>query len=193
MTVATVMDVIARLLGCQSRSEFPNQNVQIFGYVFHDRNGPNHDQTLKTQWFLLNEICMVILWQDYYGKGNLRKSYAYSYTVKKDYSYLCMGMTSNWLEKQNINPMWHPLAGLLWERQFEEVLLGFGREEVPNYERLFVHRTKARVAWKVVLYFSNLESICSHALILLSPTRWFVMTVLAYKHQATAFCSTTAL
>ena len=37
-------------------------------------------------------------------------------------------------------------------------------------------RTKARVAWKVVLYFSNLASICSHALILLSPTRWIVMT-----------------
>ena len=37
-------------------------------------------------------------------------------------------------------------------------------------------RTKARVTWKVVLYFSNRASICSHALILLSPSRWFVMT-----------------
>ena len=48
--------------------------------------------------------------QDCCGKGNLRKSYcstvgrrfptgnAYSYTVKKDYSYLRMWMTSNWLE-----------------------------------------------------------------------------------------------
>ena len=26
----------------------------------------------------------------------------------------------------------HPLAGLLWERQFEEVLLGLGWEKVPN-------------------------------------------------------------
>ena len=41
---------------------------------------------------------------------------------------------------------------------------------------LCYHRTKARVAWKVVLYFSNRASICSHALILLSPPRWFVMT-----------------
>ena len=32
------------------------------------------------------------------------------------------------------------------------------------------------MAWKVVLYCSNRASICSHALILLSPTRWFVMT-----------------
>ena len=34
---------------------------------------------------------------------------AYSYTVTKDYSYLCMWMTQNWLEKQNINPMWKVL------------------------------------------------------------------------------------
>ena len=37
-------------------------------------------------------------------------------------------------------------------------------------------RTKARVAWKVLLYCSNRASFCSHALILLSPTRWIVMT-----------------
>ena len=41
----------------------------------HDTNGQNHGPVWKTQSFLLSEICMVILWQDYYGKGNLRKSY----------------------------------------------------------------------------------------------------------------------
>ena len=61
----------------------------------------------KTKSFLLSGICTVILWQDYYGKGNLRKSCcstvgkrfpignAHSYTVKKDYSYLNMWTTSN--------------------------------------------------------------------------------------------------
>ena len=34
----------------------------------------------------------------------------------------------------------HPLARLLWERQIEKVLLGLGREKVPNWECLFVHR-----------------------------------------------------
>ena len=34
----------------------------------------------------------------------------------------------------------HPFAGLLWERQFEKVLLENGRENVPNWECLFVHR-----------------------------------------------------
>ena len=46
-----------------------------FGFVYHDTNGQNHGPVWKTQSFLLNEICMVILWQDCHGKGNLRKSY----------------------------------------------------------------------------------------------------------------------
>ena len=32
----------------------------------------------------------------------------------------------------------HPLAGLLWERQFEKVLLEHGWEKVPNWECFFV-------------------------------------------------------
>ena len=55
--------------------KFPNRNVQTFGFVYHDTWGLNHGPASKTQLFLLKEICTVILWQDYYGKGNLRKSY----------------------------------------------------------------------------------------------------------------------
>ena len=36
----------------------------------------------------------------------------------------------------------HPLAGLLWERQFEKILLKHGWEKVPNCECLFVHHQK---------------------------------------------------
>ena len=36
----------------------------------------------------------------------------------------------------------HPLAGLLWERQFEKILLQHGWEKVSNWECLFVHREK---------------------------------------------------
>ena len=36
----------------------------------------------------------------------------------------------------------HPLAGLLWERQFEKVLLENGCEKVPNWDCLFVNREK---------------------------------------------------
>ena len=36
----------------------------------------------------------------------------------------------------------HPLAGLLWERQFEKILLQHAWEKVSNWECLFVHREK---------------------------------------------------
>ena len=130
MTAAKVMDITSRLPGCAVQQlaqyqliprwewrmhpnywKFPNRIVQTLGFVYHDTNGLNHGPVWKTQSFLLSEICMVLLWQDCYGKGNLRQSYcstvvrrfpignAYSYTVKKGYSYLCMWMTSNLLER----------------------------------------------------------------------------------------------
>ena len=34
----------------------------------------------------------------------------------------------------------HPLARLLWEKQFEKILLKYGWEKIPNWEYLFVHR-----------------------------------------------------
>ena len=36
----------------------------------------------------------------------------------------------------------HPLAGLLWERQFEKILLKYDWEKVSNWECLVVHREK---------------------------------------------------
>ena len=63
--------------------------------IYHGANGLNHGPAWKTQSFFLSEICIVILWQDCYGKGNLRKSFcitvgkrfpignACSYTVKR--------------------------------------------------------------------------------------------------------------
>ena len=36
----------------------------------------------------------------------------------------------------------HLLAGLLWERQFEKVLLEYGWDKFPNWECLFVDRGK---------------------------------------------------
>ena len=36
----------------------------------------------------------------------------------------------------------HRLAGLLWERQFEKILLRYGWEKVSNWECLFVHHAK---------------------------------------------------
>ena len=36
----------------------------------------------------------------------------------------------------------HPLAGLLWERQFEKIWLKYGWEKVSNWECPFVHSEK---------------------------------------------------
>ena len=62
--------------GCSKIIEkFQNRSVQTFGFVYRDTNGQNHGPVWKTRLFLLKGICTVILWQDYCGKGNLRKSY----------------------------------------------------------------------------------------------------------------------
>ena len=103
--------------------EFPNRNVQILCYVYQSTNGQNHGQNhgpvWKTQSFLLNEICTVILWQGCYGKGNLRKSYWH--TVGKRFpNWECLFVnteTGLFLsvyvdnlklvgKKQSINPTW---------------------------------------------------------------------------------------
>ena len=94
MTAAKIMDIISRLPGCDGQAadavsaytqvkmedaqkllKIPNRSVQTFGCVYHDTNGQNHGPVWKIQSFLLSEFCVVTLWQDYYGKGNLRKSY----------------------------------------------------------------------------------------------------------------------
>ena len=98
----------------QRYSKIQSQNVQIFGYVYQSTNGQNLGPVWKTQSFLLSEICTVTLWQDYCGKGNLRKFYQNTVgkkfyignvslsTEQKDYSYPCMWTISNWLERNKI-------------------------------------------------------------------------------------------
>ena len=112
-------------------SKFPNRTVQTFGFVYHDTNGRNHGPVWKTQSFLLHEICTVILWQDYYVKGNLRRSYCSTvgrkfqignvslFIVKKDYSYLCMWMTKNWLARNKtlIRCGKYSIKKSIWENQ----------------------------------------------------------------------------
>ena len=73
----------------QNDWKFPNRNVQTFGFVYNDTIGQNHGPVWKTQSFLLNEICMVILWQDCYEKGNLRKSFL-KYGWEKGSNWECL-------------------------------------------------------------------------------------------------------
>ena len=127
MTAAKVMDIISRLPGCSAQTaeavsaktqvnmedastlqNFQSQNVQIFGYVYHhSTDGPNHGPVWKTQSFLSKGICMVIFWQDYCGRGNLRKffwnTFGKSFEIgnvflqpSKRTFYQCMWTVSKW-------------------------------------------------------------------------------------------------
>ena len=91
----------------------------------------------KIQSFLLNEICTVIVQQDYYGKGNLRKFFqntdvkkfqignAYSLTWRKDYSYLCMWTIQNWLERNETLTRCgkYSCKKLIWENQHHSLTM----------------------------------------------------------------------
>ena len=99
-----------------------NRNVQTFGFVYRDTNVLIHGPVWKTHSFFLSESCMVIHWQDCYGKGDLRKSYcstvgrrfpignAYSYTVTEEL-FLSVYVDDIKLagKEQNIDPMWRLL------------------------------------------------------------------------------------
>ena len=137
------------------------QNVQIFGYVYHDTNGRNHGPVWKIHLSLINGICTVLLWHDCCGKGNSRKFYqnmvgkkfwienAYSVTGKKGYSYLCFVDDIKLAEKkQNICPAWEILMKdvEMWEPTsfFDHVYLGCTQTEcqiskdiVDNYRSMF--------------------------------------------------------
>ena len=71
--------------------KFQSQNVQIFGYVYRSTNGQNHGPVWKTQSFLSKGICTVTLWQDYHGKGNLRKFY-WNTVGKKFLDWECLSV-----------------------------------------------------------------------------------------------------
>ena len=71
------------------------------------------------------------------GKANLRKSFrstvgrrfpignAFSYTVKKDYSCLCMWMALNWLERNKtlIRRGKYSIKKLNWENQYHSLIM----------------------------------------------------------------------
>ena len=113
MTAEKVMDIISRFPGCAVQAadavsafsqvkmedahkllKIPNRNVQTFGFVHRSTNGQNHGSVWKTKSLLSKGICTVTLWQDYYGKGNLRKFYWNTYGKScKVKMFLCQTST----------------------------------------------------------------------------------------------------
>ena len=101
MTGAKIMDIISRLPGCNGQAadavsaytqvkmedahkllKIPKSECPDIWIRLPRHKWPKSCPVWKTQSFLLNGIWTVILWQDY--------------------SYLCMWMTSNWLERNRI-------------------------------------------------------------------------------------------
>ena len=88
MTAAKIMDIISRLPGCSGQAaDAVSAYTQVKMEDAHNLlkipksecpdiwiRLPRHKWPKSWSLFLLSGICTVILWQDCYGKGNLRKS-----------------------------------------------------------------------------------------------------------------------
>ena len=90
MTAAKIMDIISRLPGCDGQaadaiSAYTQVKMEDTHKILKISKSECPDFWIRLprhkwpkSWSSMEdpvEICMVILWQDYYGKGNLRKSY----------------------------------------------------------------------------------------------------------------------
>ena len=119
-----------------------NSKVRMSRYLDtsgQNTNGPNHGPVWKMQSFFLSETCIVILWQDYCGKGNSRKFYhntvgkkfqvvnAY-FVNREEGQFLSVHVDDIELagKKQNIDPMWK-YSWKTW----------FGRIDIIPWPRLF--------------------------------------------------------
>ena len=96
-TAAKIMDILSRLPGCAGQAADAADAVSAYTQVKMEgattlvktqigtsrhldsstttQIGPNHGPVWKIQSFFSKGICMVTLWQDWYGKGNSRKFY----------------------------------------------------------------------------------------------------------------------
>ena len=139
MTAAKVMDVTARQPGCAGQgadavSTYTQVKVEdapsslkiplsecpdVWIRLPKNTSGPNHRRAWKIQSFLLSEICTVIFWQDYHGKGNSRKYYwntvhgweqggnVFSQNREKEiFLFVYVDVMELAGKKQNIDPMW---------------------------------------------------------------------------------------
>ena len=201
ITAAKVMEIISRLPGCagqaadavsaytQVKMEDAPKLLKIpesDGFIYHDTNDQNHGPVWKTQSFLLNGICTVILWQDCYGKGNMRKSCcstvgrrfpiqnAYSYTMKK-VLFLSVYVDDIKLagKKQNIDPMWKLLNKEVDLGEptcfLDHVYLGctqrqceISKDVVDNYRTMFESRISAGASENLPCSENQRISSCSY-------------------------------
>ena len=114
MTAATVMDIISRLPGCAGQAaDAVSASTQV---KMEDGQ----------KWLKIPKSECPDIWI-----RSPRHKWPKSWSSMEDPVVLL-----------ELNLYGHPLAGLLWERQFEKIQLKHVWEKITNWECLFVHREK---------------------------------------------------
>ena len=133
MTAAKVMDIISRLLGCAGQAA---DAVSAYTQVKMEDAPVKMEDASKLLKIPKSECPDIWIRLP-------RHKWPKSWSSKEDPVVP--------LER---NLYGHPLAGLLWERQFEKILLQHGLEKIPNWECLFVHREKG---WFLSVYVDDMK------------------------------------
>ena len=146
--------------------KFQSQNVQIFWYIYRNTNDLIHGPLWKTQLLLLNGICTVILQQDYYANGNLRKFYWN--TVRECLFVNREGLFSSVYvddvklagKKQTVSPSWTSHERLSkdmvgnYRSMFESRISAGATEKIPETKShgnlLPKQYLRGRMTWKVM-------------------------------------------
>ena len=129
-----------------------SQNAQIYGWVYHDTSGPNLGQTSKTQWFVLNDICMVTLLLDFSGKRHFEKvTLGQGWEKVPNWECLFVHVKQRLFSvyvdvikmagrKLNLSPMWKKLMKLVDLGEptsfFDHVYLGCTQRECKSNESM---------------------------------------------------------
>ena len=181
MTAAKVMDIISRLPGCSGQAadavsaytlvkmedlhkllKIPKSECPDIWIRLHRHKWPKSWSGMEDPVVPLERNLYGLLWQDCYGKGNLRKSYwnsvgrrfptgnAYLYTVNKGCSYLCVWLTSNWPDRNKtlIRSGKYLCKTKIWENRHHSLtmfILG-----VPK---------QARILWTIIEICLNPKSL----------------------------------
>ena len=97
--------------------KIPKSECPDIWIVYHDTNGQNHGPVWKTQPFLLNGICMVILCMTVMGRAiwenpiaaRLGEGFQLGLLVRTPWKRIILICACRWHQigrKENINPMW---------------------------------------------------------------------------------------
>ena len=147
MTAAKIMNIISRLPGCDGQAadavsaytqgkwkmltncwKFPNRSVQTFGFVYHDQMAyimVQYGRPICSSWkeSLRSSFGRTVMgkaiWENPFETwpGEIPNKECLLFTVKKDYSYLCMWMTKLDGEKILIRCGKYSTKKSIWENQ----------------------------------------------------------------------------